>query len=51
MDGIGLYCFTADDLTDPAPRYSPCEVPVPIQLGRVLHDVAEQMGAAAADDT
>lgn len=43
MDGIGLFCFQAEDPTSSTPRYSPCDVAVSIQLGRVLHDVAEQM--------
>lgn len=45
MDGIGLFCFMADDPTAPQPTYSPCTVPPSVELGRVLHDIAEQMRA------
>lgn len=47
MDGMGVICFQADDPTSPSPRYTACDVPVSIQLGRVLHDIAEQMRAAS----
>lgn len=43
MDGMGLFCFKADDPTSPSPRYAPCEVPATVELARTLHDVIEQM--------
>ena len=43
MDGMGLFCFIADDPTAAAPTYSSCEVPANIELARTLHDIAEQM--------
>lgn len=45
MDGIGLFCFMADDPTATYPSYAPCSVPPSVELGRVLHDVAQQMRA------
>ena len=47
MDGIGLCCFQADDPTHPSPHYTASEVPPSIQLGRVLHDIGEQMRATS----
>jgi hypothetical protein len=44
MDGMGLFCFMADDPTSPSPVYSSCEVPASVELARTLHDVAQQMG-------
>ena len=43
MDGMGLFCFLADDPADPQPRYSPCEVPVSVELGRTLHDFSQSV--------
>ena len=43
MDGMGLFCFRADDPTDPSPKYSPCDVPASVELARTVHDIAEQM--------
>lgn len=45
MDGMGLFCFRAEDPTSPSPRYKSCDVPVAVQLGRVVHEIAEQMKA------
>lgn len=47
MDGMGLFCFMTSDPSQAAPRYSPCKVPTSIELGRVVHDIAEQMRATA----
>ena len=46
MDGMGLFCFSAEDPTSPYPRYSPCRVPTAIELGRVVHSIAQQMKAS-----
>ena len=43
MDGMGLFCFMAEDPAHPQPSYFPCEVPVSVELGRTIHDIAEQM--------
>ena len=43
MDGMGLFCFVADDPTSPSPRYSPSQVPASVELARTLHDIVEQM--------
>ena len=45
MDGMGLFCFEAVDPTSPHPKYSACKVPTHLELGRVIHDIAEQMKA------
>lgn len=47
MDGMGLFCFMASDPSQAEPRYSACKVPTSIELGRVVHDIAEQMRATA----
>ena len=43
MDGMGLFCFTASDPTSSAPSYSAAKIPPVVQLGRILHDIGEQM--------
>ena len=47
MDGMGLFCFEATDPTSPNPSYQACKIPTSLQLGRVIHDIAEQMKATS----
>jgi hypothetical protein len=47
MDGIGLFCFRPADPTSPNPSYASCEVPASIELARTVHEIVDQMRAAA----
>lgn len=47
MDGMGLFCFRATDPSSPNPTYRACKVPTTLELGRVIHNIAEQMRATS----
>lgn len=43
MDGVGVFCFSAADLTAAIPEYSALPVDTGLQLDRVVHEIAQQL--------